>query len=483
MDNRLIFDKSTTERRTIFFPQPLSSIKEANQLIPEKFLRHNLNLPSLGELDVVRHYTNLSRLNFCVDTNFYPLGSCTMKYNPKINENVSRNEGFVYLHPYQDEQLVQGALQLLYELEKILCAITGMNSFTLQPAAGAHGELTGMLIIKAYHKHNRKKRYKVIVPDSAHGTNLATSGMCGYKVVTIKSTQDGLVDIDKLNNNVDDSVAAMMLTNPNTLGLFEERILDISDILHKKGALMYYDGANFNALLGKALPSAMGFDIIHLNFHKTFSTPHGGGGPGAAAVGTTQRLKSFLPIPQIDKKGDKFYLNYRLEHTIGRVRSFYGNFSILVRAYAYLLRLGKEGLIRVAENSVLNAIYIREKLKKYYTPASPRKCMHEVVFSCAKQKEKNIRALDIAKRLIDFGIHPPTMYFPSIVKEALMIEPTETESKETLDYFIQTMIKINTEVEADTQKLKQAPLTTILRHVDETRAARYPNLRWKDPGA
>ncbi len=478
----LIFEKPITSESANFFSTSLDEIKEAKEFIPSKFLRKDLPLPSLGEPEVVRHYTNLSRLNFSIDANFYPLGSCTMKYNPKVNEDIAQKEEFIFLHPYQEEKYVQGALQIMYELNKILCEITGMRQFSFQASAGAHGELIGMLIIKAFHALNNDKRSKVIIPDSAHGTNPASASMCGFETVVVRSTKEGLVDIDELNKKTDDEVAAMMLTNPNTLGLFEEQILDISNILHKKGALLYYDGANFNALMGIVKPSCMGFDVIHLNLHKTFSTPHGSGGPGAAAVGVVNKLVEFLPVPIVGKEKDRFYFNYNLNHTIGRVKAFYGNFSVILKSYAYLLRIGREGIKRVAYNSVLNANYIKEKLKEYYTPASIRQCMHEVVFSCSKQKNKGITALDIAKRLIDFGIHPPTMYFPLIVKEALMVEPTETESKDTLDRFINIMIAIDEEIENHPERLKNAPLTAPVRRVNEVKAARFPNLRWEKPG-
>ncbi|MFA6281965.1 MAG: aminomethyl-transferring glycine dehydrogenase subunit GcvPB, partial [Candidatus Omnitrophota bacterium] len=436
MDTRLIFDKNSSGRKTNYIKKPDIALKKANELLPQEVLRGDLNLPSLGELDVVRHYTNLSRLNFSVDTNFYPLGSCTMKYNPKINEELSALSGFLNIHPYQQEDSVQGALELIYNLEKILCEITGMSRFSFQASSGAQGELTGMLMVRKYHKLNKNKKRKVIVPDSSHGTNPATSSMCGYETLVVESSRDGLIDLDKLSKVLDNEVAAIMLTNPNTLGLFEENILAISEMVHKIGGLLYYDGANFNPLLGITNPALMGFDVIHLNLHKTFSTPHGCGGPGAGAVGVNSKLLDFLPCPIVDKKNDKFYFDYKIKHSIGKLRAFYGNFSVLVRAYAYLLRLGKEGLPRVAQNATLNANYIKAKLKNDYNTASDKPSMHEVVFSCMRQKEKGVSALDIAKRIIDYGMHPPTMYFPHIAKEALMVEPTETESKETLDYFI-----------------------------------------------
>ncbi len=477
---RLIFEKSIEGRRTSYIKKPNIEIKDPKEFIPPHLLRESLDLPSLGELDVVRHFTNLAMRNFSVDTHFYPLGSCTMKYNPKISQDLVTLKEFQDIHPYQNEEDFQGLLEIIYNLEKLLCILTGMKRFSFQVTSGAHAELAGMLIVSAYFRRKKEKRYKVIVPDSSHGTNPASAAMCGYQIVVIKSTTDGLVDVDELEKTMDEDTAGLMLTNPNTLGLFEERILDIQEIVHKKGGLLYYDGANFNALLGITTPASMGFDVIHLNLHKTFSSPHGSGGPGAGALGVSEKLVDFLPTPIVDKSGDRFYLNYDIKNSIGRMRTFYGNIPALIRAYVYLLRLGKEGLKRVAQISVLNANYIREKLKDVLEVASPKKCMHEVVFSCKKQKEEGVTALDIAKRLIDYGIHPPTMYFPLIVKEALMVEPTETESKEILDYFIETLRKIVTEEIKNSTFLKEAPFTTIVKRVDETKAARFPVLRWRN---
>ena len=483
MDRKLIFDERRNGQATNYVAQTRVPSCSLEDVINKEFLRKDLPLPDLGELEVIRHYLRLASLNFSLDTHFYPLGSCTMKYNPKINDYLADLEGFSGLHPYQSQVYVQGALELMYGLQQVLCTITGMSLFSLQPSSGAQGELTGMLMIRKYHQLQAKKKTKVIIPDSAHGTNPATASMCGYKTLTVESSGCGLVDIDKLRAMVDDEVAAIMLTNPNTLGLFEEEILEISRIVHSKGGLLYYDGANFNPLLGITTPALMGFDVIHLNLHKTFSTPHGCGGPGAGVVGAGETLKGFLPVPLVNQKGGKFYLDYQIENSIGKVRSFYANFSVLVRAYAYLMRLGKDGLLRIAQNSVLNANYLKEKLKKHYQLAYQKSCMHEVVFSCQKQKEKGVQALDIAKRLIDYGIHPPTMYFPLIVKEALMIEPTETENKETLDFFIKALIEINNEIDNDSQKVKDAPYTTPVKRVDEVRAARFPDTRWKKNGA
>jgi len=482
MARKVIFEKNNGGNKTSYIKKPEILLRQAEELVPRNFLRTDIFLPSLGELDVVRHYTNLAKLNFSVDTNFYPLGSCTMKYNPKINEKVAALEGFTDIHPYQNEDSIQGALQLLYDLERMLCEITGMKRFTFQASSGAQGELTGMLMIRKYHQVKRNIKTKVIVPDSSHGTNPATSSMCGYQTVVIKSSPEGLVDLEKLYNATDDSVAAIMLTNPNTLGLFEENILKIADIIHQKGGLLYYDGANFNPLLGIVKPSLMGFDVIHLNLHKTFSTPHGCGGPGAGAVGVHEKLVDFLPVPLVDIKREKFCFNYRVKHSIGRVRGFYGNFNVLVRAYAYLLRLGAPGIARVAQNAILNARYVSEKLKGHYQLASLKPSMHEVVFSCVKQKERGISALDIAKRIIDFHIHPPTMYFPLIVNEALMVEPTETERKPTIDYFIEAMIAIDKEIDENPDTIKNAPHTTPVARVDEVRAARQLDIRWKKDG-
>ena len=479
MDKKLIFEKNKEGYCSSYIEKEFSSpIKE---VISEKFLRQEkIGIPNVSEMEVVRHYTNLSRLNFSVDTNFYPLGSCTMKYNPKINEDLAADSYFTQTHPYQPVKFVQGNLELIYNLEQLLCVLTGMKRFSFAPSAGAHGELTAMMMIKAYHRrHKDKKRVKVIVPDSSHGTNPASAAACRYEVIVIKSNSEGLLDIDQINKAAGSDVAAIMLTNPNTLGLFEKDILKVREIAEKYGILMYYDGANFNALLGVTTPEIMGFDAVHLNLHKTFSTPHGSGGPGCGPVGVSERLVEFLPLPLVDKKENSFYLNYKLKHSIGKVKQFYGNFSVLVKAYAYLLRLGKEGLKRAAQTAVLNANYIREELKDNYEVSSPQRCMHEVVFSARRQKEKGASALDIAKRMIDYGLHPPTIYFPLIVKEALMIEPTETESKETLDYFIEVMKKIDKEVDSSLDIVKNAPHNTPVGRLDEVKAARNPDLRWK----
>ncbi len=476
----LIFEKSSPGRRAVSFPYREVAAAPLDKIFPEALLRKDsVGFPALSELDVVRHYTRLSQLNFSVDTHCYPLGSCTMKYNPKINEALSALSGFNDIHPYQAPETVQGMLELMYTLEKFLCEITGCARFTFQPSAGAHGELSGMKLIAAYHQHKASRRHKVIVPDSSHGTNPASAAMCGYEIVQIKSTPEGLIDIKELEKAMTDDVAALMLTNPNTLGLFEKDILKIVDIVHSKGALLYYDGANLNALLGIARPGDMGFDVIHINLHKTFSTPHGGGGPGAGPLGVSKALVDFLPAPVVDKKKDAYVLNYDIPHSIGKMRSFYGNIAVLVKAYCYIVSLGNEGLVRSSKTAILNANYIKAKLSAYYELPYPQPCMHEVVFSAARQKEKGVSALDIAKRLIDYGIHPPTVYFPLIVKEALMIEPTETESKETLDYFIETMVRIAGEAESSPELLKEAPHKSPVQRLDEVKAAMDLDVRWK----
>ncbi|OGP68009.1 MAG: glycine dehydrogenase (aminomethyl-transferring) [Deltaproteobacteria bacterium RBG_16_44_11] len=459
---------------------PAISIEEA---IDKKYLRSDLDLPEVAEIDLVRHYTNLSRRNFGVDLGFYPLGSCTMKYNPKVNENIAATPGFIGLHPYAPDEFAQGNLQLIYEMQKYLSDIFGMAEFTLQPAAGAHGELTGMMMIKKCFEVKGEKRHLVLIPDAAHGTNPASGALCGFDTVTLRSNSDGGVDIEHLKSLMTEDVAALMLTNPNTLGLFERNIEQVAQIIHGKGGLLYGDGANANAFLGKTRPGDLGFDVIQLNLHKTFSTPHGGGGPGSGPVGVSAKLVDYLPVPRIIKNGQDYNWSDNFPHSIGRVRAFYGNFNVVVKAYAYIRSLGSEGLTRVSEMAVLNANYIKEKLKPYFDLPYDRVCMHECVFSGKRQvAEAGVHTTDIAKRLIDFGYHPPTIYFPLIVPEAIMIEPTETESKETLDTFCEAMIAIAREAKENPQRVKDAPLSTPVSRLDEVLAARKPDVVWKKTG-
>lgn len=453
---------------------------DIESVIPNHLLRKTPpELPDISELGLVRHYTGLSKRNAGVDNLFYPLGSCTMKYNPKINEAVASLAGFTKIHPLQDADTVQGALEAMYLLENHLCKITGMDAMTLQPAAGAHGELCGLMIIKAYHEKNKDtKRDKIIIPDSAHGTNPASASMAGFTTVEIKSAPDGGVDIDALKAAVGEDTAGLMLTNPSTLGLFEKRILEIADIVHNAGGLLYYDGANLNAIMGICRPGDMGFDVVHLNLHKTFSTPHGGGGPGSGPVGVKSKLKEFLPDPRVARNGNKYEF-ISSKYSIGKMKSFYGNFGVMLRALAYILSLGGKGLKEACEQAVLNANYIKCMLENLYDIPYKERCMHEFVISAQDKLEQyGIHVSDISKALIDRGYHPPTMYFPLIVKEALMIEPTETESKRTLDEFIQSMIEIAELCETDAEVLKKAPVSTPVGRLDETLAARKPKLNF-----
>lgn len=446
--------------------------------IPSDCLRKNeVGLPQLSELDVMRHYKELSDLNFCIEKGFYPLGSCTMKYNPKVNEFLSSLDGF-NIHPNSPDEMAQGSLKLMYNLQNALLKVTGMDAITLQPSAGAHGEMTGMMIIKKYFDTIGEKRTKVIIPDSAHGTNPASARMSGFDIIEIKSNAKGQVDIDALKAVLDKDVAAIMMTNPNTLGIFEEQVEEISKIMHENGSLLYYDGANFNAIMGYTNPKLMGFDVVHLNLHKTFSTPHGGGGPGAGPVAVVEKLKDFLPTPVIDFDGKKYFRNYNVKHYIGSVKDFCGNFSVLVKAYAYILMMGKN-LKHASENAVLNANYLKEKLKKYYDLPYDEPCMHEFVLSGERQKhESGVSTLNIAKALMDGNTHPPTVYFPLIVHEAIMIEPTESENKEILDEFVDTMILIAQESKTNPEKILSAPHTTPVKKIDEVTAARHPDLKY-----
>lgn len=454
--------------------QPLEGLLGTNNLRGEAPL-----LPEVSEVDVVRHYTGLSRRNYGVDNGFYPLGSCTMKYNPKINEEIAKFSGLSKIHPLQPVQTVQGALAILYELQQYLAEIAGMDACTLQPVAGAHGELTGLKLIRAYHESRGEKRTKVIVPDSAHGTNPATATVCGLETVEIKSHPDGSMDLDALQAVVGPDTAALMLTNPSTLGLFETQILDIAKIVHDAGGLLYYDGANANAILGITRPGDMGFDVVHFNLHKTFSTPHGGGGPGSGPVGVKAKLAPFLPVPVIEYDGESYSLNANKPQSIGKMHGFYGNFGIMLRAYTYIRMMGAAGLRQASEDAVLSANYMMRSLASEYELLFNRHCMHECVFAGLKQQSAKVKTLDVAKRILDYGYHPPTIYFPLIVHDALMIEPTETESKETLDAFIAIMKKIAAEASEQPDLVANAPHTTPVRRLDEVTAARKPVVRWQ----
>ncbi|NMA55726.1 MAG: aminomethyl-transferring glycine dehydrogenase subunit GcvPB [Firmicutes bacterium] len=479
-EKALIFELGSPGREGFSLPASDVPEREPADLIPSTFLRERApDLPQVSEGEAVRHYVELSRRNFGVDSGFYPLGSCTMKYNPKINEDVAALPGFAQLHPYQPEELSQGMLQMLYELDQYLAELTGMDRVTVQPAAGAQGELTGLMLIRAYHEHRGDKRRTVICPDSAHGTNPASAAMSGYKVLEIPSTKQGLVDVKALEEALDEDVAALMLTNPNTLGLFEVDIPKIAELVHKVGGLLYYDGANLNAIMGHARPGDMGFDVVHLNLHKTLSTPHGGGGPGSGAVGVKKDLVPFLPVPVVEKVQDKYSLNYDLPHSIGKVQGFYGNVGVALKAYTYMLQMGAAGLKQASSDAVLNANYVRHLLKNdYWLPHDYGPCKHEFVLSAKNLKDKyGVRTLDIAKRLIDHGVHPPTVYFPLIVDEALMIEPTETESKQTLDEFIEVMKAIAKEAATNPEVVLEAPHTSVVGRLDEVKAARQLVLR------
>lgn len=456
----------------------LTDEKENLNFLDKDLLRtSDTELPQMSELEVMRHYKELSDLNFCIEKGFYPLGSCTMKYNPKVNEFLSTLEGF-NIHPNTPDKNAQGALKLMYELQTALLKITGMDAITLKPSAGAHGEMTGMMIIKKYFDSIGEKRTKVIIPDSAHGTNPASAKMAGFDIVEIKSNEKGQVDIDSLKAVLNEDVAAIMMTNPNTLGIFEERVEEISKLMHDNGSLLYYDGANFNAIMGYTNPKLMGFDVVHLNLHKTFSTPHGGGGPGAGPVAVVEKLKDFLPTPTIEFDGNKYFRNYNVKNSIGSIKDFYGNFSVFVRAYAYILMLG-QNLKHASENAVLNANYLKEKLKKYYDLPYDEPCMHEFVLSGEKQKqESGVSTLHIAKALMDGNTHPPTVYFPLIVHEAIMIEPTESEQKEKLDEFVDTMIEIAKMAKDNPEEILSAPHTTPVKKIDEVTAARHPDLKF-----
>ncbi|MBU6451335.1 MAG: aminomethyl-transferring glycine dehydrogenase subunit GcvPB [Cyanobacteria bacterium REEB67] len=480
---KLIYEKSTSGRRAEVLPRVGVPQKPLSELLPKGYLREvPAALPEVSELDTMRHFVRLSHLNHCIETGFYPLGSCTMKYNPKVNDAMAALEGFREIHPFQPEEQVQGALELIYNLERSISAIVGLPAVTLQPAAGAHGEMTGLLLIKAYFEaKGDTARKKVIVPDTAHGTNPATAAMVGFEVVEIKSNERGLVDLDALKAVLGPDTAGIMLTNPNTLGLFEEDIMQVQQLVHAAGGLLYYDGANLNAIMGLVRPGDMGFDVCHLNLHKTMSTPHGGGGPGACAVACRDILAPYLPKPTVVKTAETYSFNWDRPESIGKIKGFYGNFGILVRAYAYILAHGRDGLCQVSRDAILNANYLKKKLSRNFTVAYPQNCMHEFVLSGVKQKERGVSTAHIAKRLLDFGVHAPTVYFPLLVPEAMMIEPTETESKETLDQFAEIMIGIDNESQTDPDKVRNAPFNTPVGKLDEAMAARKPNLRWTPP--
>ncbi|MFN2489019.1 MAG: aminomethyl-transferring glycine dehydrogenase subunit GcvPB [Actinomycetota bacterium] len=477
----MIFELSRAGRRAWSLPEPDVAAPELEELIPSEHRRAEPpRLPEVSELDLVRHYTRLSQRNWAIDVGPYPLGSCTMKYNPKVAEDAAALPGFANLHPCTPDDLAQGALALLGELERALCAATGMAKLTFQPAAGAQGELTGLLIMRAYHEARGDARRRVIIPDSAHGTNPASVSLAGYSASEVRSDERGLVDVSALKDALDDDVAGLMLTNPNTLGLFERDIEEIAAAMHDVGGLLYYDGANFNSIVGVARPGDMGFDIVHLNLHKTFATPHGGGGPGSGPLAVSERLERYLPAPvlALDEASGRWGWDHDRPASIGRIHGFHGNFGINVRAYAYLRSLGPEGLRRVAEGAVLNANYLRRSIEGSLPSAYPGTCMHEFVATAKALRKHGVKLTDVAKRLIDLGYHPPTVYFPLVVEEALMVEPTETESKETLDGLAAALNQIVGEASSDPELLRAAPRTTPVRRPDEARAARALKLRW-----
>jgi len=474
--------------RSAIYDEPLlnelvSSKKEKIKpmgILPDSLKRNEkINIPDIDETQIVRHFHHLSQMNYGIDSGIYPLGSCTMKYNPKICGEIASWDGFAGTNPYQDVSTIQGNLQVMFELERMLCEITGMDYFSLQPAAGAQGEFLGMILTRAYHESNKDfERNEIILPDTSHGTNPASAAMTGYKLVELPSTKEGTVDLDVLEKTLSEKTACFMLTNPNTLGIFESEILEISKLVHDTGALLYYDGANMNAIMGKARPGDMGFDIVHLNLHKTFATPHGGGGPGSGPVGVKMKLEKFLPVPRVCKNKKDYFFDYNAPESIGKIKGHYGNFSVLLKAYVYILMMGRDGLRESSEIAVLNSNYMKKKLLdsgRYELPYKELR-KHEFVLSCEKLKqEKNVRALDVAKRLLDYGFHPPTIYFPLIVKEALMIEPTESESKEDLDRYVDALIKIADE---KPEIVKNAPNNTPVKRVDDVGATKKPILTW-----
>jgi glycine dehydrogenase subunit 2 len=479
MDERLIFEKSVIDRHGVEVPRPDVPIEDPKKSLPPTLIREDIEyFPELSELEVVRHFNRLAEKNFSVDTGFYPLGSCTMKYNPRVNEDTASLSGFTSLHPYQPIEHIQGALRLIYELENLLKEITGMNAVTIQPAAGAQGELTGMLMIAEWFKGRGEKRTKVIIPDTAHGTNPASCKLAGFDVVAVKSDSEGILEAGDIDRLMDNETAAVMITNPNTLGLFESNIKEICEVVHKKGGLVYLDGANLNAIMGLTKISEMGVDLAQMNLHKTFSTPHGGGGPGSGPLAVTEELAPYLPGPRIEKTEDGFNFAEQDEKSIGRLKAFYGHFAIMVRAYTYIRRLGREGLREVSEAAILSANYIKEELRGTYDLPYDALCMHECVFTDKLQNAHGVTTLDIAKRLIDYGFHPPTIYFPLIVQGALMVEPTETESIESINSFIEAMKAIAKEAAETPEIVKSAPNKKGCARLDETAAARKPVLRW-----
>ncbi|MBC8870140.1 MAG: aminomethyl-transferring glycine dehydrogenase subunit GcvPB [Planctomycetes bacterium] len=474
---QLLFQLSKPGRRCVRLPEPDVPVRALDELLPADAVAETPPpLPELAEPDVVRHFTNLSQRNMSVDTHFYPLGSCTMKYNPKRNERLASLPGLADVHPFQPEETLQGLLRLLFELQQLLAEISGLPAVTLQPAAGAHGELTALMVAAAYFRELDEKRTKVLAPDSAHGTNPASARMAGFQSVTVRSTAASYVDMDDLRSKLDDSIAVFMITNPNTLGLFDGQVAGIAELVHERGGLIYLDGANMNAILGIARPGDFGADMMHFNPHKTFSGPHGGGGPGAGPVCVTEKLGVYLPAPIVDCDGERYSLCFDRPKSIGRVRSFYGNVGVLVRAYCYILTHGPDGLRRVAENAVLNANYLLSRLRHFLPVPQGDRCMHEFVATAESlKKQRGITAMDIAKRLLDYGFHAPTVYFPLTVPEAIMVEPTETESKETLDAFAETMFRIT---EESLELLHEAPHTTVISRPDEVKAARTPVMKW-----
>lgn len=478
--DKLIFEISEEGRRGYTLPQNEFASYSIDDIPANLRRTEKAELPEASELDIVRHYTNVSNKNFGVETGFYPLGSCTMKYNPKINDEISAMPAFASLHPLQPVETVQGALEVYYNLSQALSEISGLAEYTLNPFAGSHGELVGLMIMRRYHEsRGDTKRTKVIVPDSAHGTNPASATVCGLDIVQVKSNERGTINAKDLEPLLDDTIAGIMLTNPNTLGIFETEILEIADKVHAAGGLLYYDGANLNPLLGKCRPGDMGFDIMHINLHKTFSTPHGGGGPGSGPVGVVEKLVDFLPSPHVRKDGDRYYLEHN-DDSLGYISGFLGNFSVYLRAYTYIRTLGKENLKNVGPLATLNANYIKESLKDVYYLPIEGVCKHEFVFDGLVDKSTGVTTLDVAKRLLDYGFHAPTIYFPMLFHQSIMIEPTETESKDTLDSFIEVMRKVAKEAKDDPEKVKNAPYSTPVRRLDETTAAKNPLLTYRD---